>query len=85
MAADVTLEQYAELEHAERDRRVLEESGLHPSIHERSHGTFPPDAPDAASEKILVLCVPQGEAEKAIEILEARWESEIAQAEEYDK
>lgn len=67
--ARIDLEHYTDADRAEHDRSLLEDEDLHPTLRE--------EADDENQEgKILVLEVPESEADRAYEILQEYWETE---------
>lgn len=65
----VDLEHYTDADRADHDRELLEDEGLNPRLREESDETVD-------GGKVLVLEVPEDEADAAYEILQEYWESE---------
>lgn len=83
MATTVPIKQYDDLDKAKRDQQTLEEVGLHPEVHRGQHDDLLLSDADVESGGTLVLTVPEPEAAKAMEVLEASREAEVADVEDY--
>ncbi len=67
--ARVDLEHYTDPDRADHDRELLEDEGLHPRLREESDE-------EGDGGTVLVLEVPEEEADQAYEVLQEYWENE---------